>query len=134
MSNRDASSAMSDDPTHAGGDLADISGMKPAETIRTLRKERNLSQSALAAAIGWERGTIAAIEAGHDRPGAELIEALATFFQVSTDRILGREGAHQPAAAQTDAEAELLARFRDASPSAQSAILATIREITRSKQ
>jgi DNA-binding XRE family transcriptional regulator len=81
--------------THAAADFGTDTKMNAGEVIRTLRKARGISQSALAAEIGWERGTIAAVEAGHDRPGAELVEALATFFQTSTDHILGRDGTRQ---------------------------------------
>ncbi len=93
-----------------------------------------MSQAALAAAIGWERGTIAAVENGHDRPGTELVQALATFFGTTTDQILGREGAKQPAAAQTDDEAELLARFREASADAKAATLMSLRAMTKARQ
>jgi len=105
--------------------------MSTGNIIRTLRKERGLSQSVLAAEIGWERGTIAAVEGGHDRPGAELVQALATFFQTTTDHILGRDGVKQPAAVQTEEEAEMLARFRDATPEARAAMLMTLRAMTR---
>ena len=93
-----------------------------------------MSQAELAAAIGWERGTIAAVETGHDHPGRELVAALATFFRTSTDHILGRDGQQQPAAVQTDEEAELLARFREASPEGRSALLVTARAVTKSTQ
>lgn len=108
--------------------------MKPMNNLRTLRKQHGLTQAALAAAIGWERGTIAAVERGHDRPGTELVQALATFFNTSTDHILGRQGEAQPAAAQTDEEAELLARFREASEEARAATLMSIRAMTKARQ
>jgi transcriptional regulator with XRE-family HTH domain len=134
MSNTLKSMVVLGAPTPGARERAFIVAMKNANIIRTLRRERGLSQAALAAAIGWERGTIAAVENGHDRPGTELVQALATFFGTTTDQILGREGAKQPAAAQTDEEAELLARFREASADAKAATLMSLRAMTRSRQ
>lgn len=134
MSNRAGSSSLIGRTNTQAEALCLDADMSPGPIIRELRKARGLSQAALAAAIGWERGTIAAIEAGHDRPGAELVEALATFFQVTTDHILGRQGVIQPAAAQNEEEAELLSRFRDATPEAQAAILLALRAMTKGRQ
>ena len=106
--------------------------MSVGNTIRTLRKGRGLTQSALAAALGWERGTIAAVETGADQPGRELVTALAAFFQVSADTILGRDGAPQPAKAETEAEAELLQMFRAAPPDGKAAVLTTLRVLVKS--
>jgi putative transcriptional regulator len=108
--------------------------MSTGHIIRSLRKARGLTQSEVAAAIGWERGTIAAIERGHDQPGAELVMALATYFQTTTDHILNRQGAKTPATAQNEAEAEMLARFRDAGDESQKAILAVLRSMTAGRQ
>ena len=103
-----------------------------AEAIKALRARRGMSQVQLAAELGWARGTIAAIEAGHARPGAELVEALATFFQVSTDTILGRQGNPTLAQATSDEEAELLSRFREAPANVKAALLAAARAMTNS--
>lgn len=114
--------------------LCSSTKMHTGNIIRTLRRQRRLSQVELAAAIGWGRGTIAAIEKGHDKPGADLVQALATFFATTTDHILGREGQKQPAAAQTDDEAELLARYREASNEGKVAVLMSLRALTNSSQ
>jgi transcriptional regulator with XRE-family HTH domain len=107
--------------------------MSNENMIRTLRKARGLTQTALAAEIGWERGTIAAIEAGHDKPGADLVRALADFFGTTADAIMGRSGEATPAAAQSDAEAELLRLFRAAPDTGKAAVLATLRAVTHSQ-
>ena len=116
----------------AMGDISMSESKVIGATIRRLRKERGLSQHDLAAAIGWERGTIAPIEAGHSLPGRELVQALAQFFQTSADTILGRAGQHQPASAQTDDEAEVLTLFREADQRGKAAVLATLRAVTNS--
>lgn len=54
------------------------------ENIKYLRTERQLTQAALAKAIGyWERGV--------NEPVASNILSLAVFFGVTTDELLGRK-------------------------------------------
>lgn len=66
--------------------------MKVGSRVRQLRKARaGLTQVRLAAELGWERGTLAAVESGGSMPGRELVEALAGYFGVSVDFLLGRE-------------------------------------------
>lgn len=108
--------------------------MDIASRIKSLRSDRGLTQHALAAALGWERGTIATIETGKDRPGAELVTALADYFGTTTDYILGRTGLAEPAAAQTEEEAEVLRLFRSTKPEGRLAVVATLRAVTNSTQ
>ena len=64
--------------------------MKIGETIKELRLERNLSQAALAKAIGVSQKAIDYWERGMNEPKASYILALADFFGVSCDELLGR--------------------------------------------
>src|SRR5574337_452251 len=57
--------------------------------IARLRKQKGLTQSALAAEIGLARAYIAGIESGKDRPGLESARAIANFFRMSLDELLG---------------------------------------------
>jgi transcriptional regulator with XRE-family HTH domain len=59
------------------------------ERVRALRVQKNLTQEALAAEIGVGRSTLAGIETGSAMAGREAIEALATFFEVSVDYLVG---------------------------------------------
>lgn len=59
--------------------------------IANLRKDAGLTQEALAAEIGVKRPTIANIETGGDRAGAELVVAIADYFKVPIDWLLGRK-------------------------------------------
>lgn len=59
------------------------------ERVRDLRMQKGLIQEELAAATGLGRSTIAGIETGDAMGGREAIEALATFFNVSADYLLG---------------------------------------------
>ena len=57
--------------------------------IKDLRKEKNISQSELANAIGVSQKAIDYWERGVNEPKASYIVALADFFNVSADYILG---------------------------------------------
>lgn len=56
-----------------------------------LRKERGLSQVALAKAIGVTQKAIDFWEKNINEPKASYIVAIAKFFDVSTDYLLGLE-------------------------------------------
>ncbi len=60
-----------------------------AETIKTLRKKNNLSQSSLAKKLNVTRSSVNAWEMGISVPSTALIVKLAKLFQVSTDYLLG---------------------------------------------
>jgi transcriptional regulator with XRE-family HTH domain len=60
-----------------------------AEKIAELRKERNLSQSALAKKIGLTRGGVNSWEQALSLPSLHYLVELAKFFHVSTDFMLG---------------------------------------------
>lgn len=104
--------------------------------ICELRKERNLSQQKLAAAIGVNQATIAKIEVNRNEATAATIRKLATFFDVSADYLLGLEddfGARTATApavmgeSVNDKERELLRLFRELSPYLQGLTLDTVR-------
>ena len=57
------------------------------EKIRTLRKQKNLSQETLAAALGVTFQAVSKWESGTTMPDVALIPALASFFGVSTDEL-----------------------------------------------
>lgn len=60
------------------------------QTILELRKERGLSQKAVADAVGISQSTIAKIEINRNEATASTIRKLADFFGVSSDYLLGR--------------------------------------------
>ena len=65
--------------------------MKINERIKELREAHKLTQAKLAKAIGYSQPTIADWEKGNMRPTADAIIALAIFFEVSADYLLGLE-------------------------------------------
>ena len=69
------------------------------ERIRLCRKQRHMSQQALAELLGIARSTVAMWETGASEPDSDTIRWLAEYFQVTTDYLLGRDA---PAAPSTD--------------------------------
>ena len=61
------------------------------ERIKELRKERGLTQKMLALKIGYTQPTVNDWEKGNIRPTFEAVRALAVFFDVSSDYLLGLE-------------------------------------------
>lgn len=64
---------------------------KFSERLKALRQEHNLSQRALSRALSLSQPAIARWEAGTQVPNIEILIKLATFFDVSTDYMLGLE-------------------------------------------
>ncbi len=62
---------------------------KLSEHIKTLRKERKMTQEQLAEALGVTVGAVHKWEKGLSTPDVGLILELADFFGVSTDALLG---------------------------------------------
>lgn len=67
-----------------------------SEKLKGLRKERKLTQGALAARFGVTQQAVAKWEAGRALPEPETILRMAEFFGVSADYLLGREDGPDP--------------------------------------
>lgn len=63
---------------------------KFAYRIQSLRKSGNLSQQLLADAIGVTKSTISRIESASRAASIEIVYALAEFFDVTLDYLVGR--------------------------------------------
>lgn len=59
------------------------------QNIRRFRKERHLTQEQLAEAMGVTLGAVYKWESGQSTPELRLIVAMADFFNVSTDALIG---------------------------------------------
>ncbi len=59
------------------------------QNIRRFRKERHLTQEQLAEAMGVTLGAVYKWESGQSTPELRLIAALADYFHVSTDALIG---------------------------------------------
>jgi putative transcriptional regulator len=64
--------------------------------VRLLRSERDLSQGALAAALGVSRQTINAIEMGRYLPSLPLAFGLAHFFETTVEQIFHPDSEELP--------------------------------------
>ncbi|WP_294473446.1 helix-turn-helix transcriptional regulator [uncultured Intestinimonas sp.] len=62
-----------------------------AKRLRELRKERGLKQEELAALLGISLSGYTRYEHGERDPNAPTLAAMADFFQVSADYLLGRK-------------------------------------------
>ncbi|MDH7577151.1 MAG: helix-turn-helix transcriptional regulator [Bacillota bacterium] len=60
------------------------------ERLRELRKTRKLSQTKLAAEVGISQRVISDFENGTGLPSFNVLIALADFFDVSLDYLVGR--------------------------------------------
>ena len=62
------------------------------QILTELRKEKNLGQKELAALLNMSISTISNYENNVHSPDLATLSKLATFFQVTTDYLLGRTG------------------------------------------
>lgn len=60
------------------------------DRLISLRKRDQLSLQSLGAAIGATKGTIGNLEHGNKRPSLDMVLALADYFNVSLDYLVGR--------------------------------------------
>ena len=65
--------------------------MKLGENLKTLRVKRNLTQKAVANSVNVSNVSIQNYERGFRNPPLETLIALADFFNVSLDSLVGRE-------------------------------------------
>jgi transcriptional regulator with XRE-family HTH domain len=76
--------------------------------LRTLRTGRDLTQDAVAQAVGVTRAYLSGLETGADMPGRDLVDKLARYYGISLDWLLN--------GTQAENETELLLQaFRDLS-------------------
>lgn len=59
--------------------------------LQTLRKNAHLSRKTLGELCGLSKNTIGLYECGKRRPTARSLEALADYFGVTVDYLLGRQ-------------------------------------------
>lgn len=71
-----------------------------------------MTQADLGAAIGKSRTHVTNMEGDKDRPGREVLVALASEFQVSLDWLTEGRGDMRPARATDESEAMLLFAYR----------------------
>ena len=80
------------------------------ENLKTLRKNKGITQEELAARLNVVRQTISKWEKGQSVPDAEMLVKLAEIFEVPVSQLLGSKIESD---AQSDALAEQLARINE---------------------
>lgn len=71
--------------------------MNLGKTILELRKQKNVTQEDLAAELGVTAAAVSKWENGYTLPDVLMLCALADYFQVTTDELLGRNMMHKQA-------------------------------------
>jgi transcriptional regulator with XRE-family HTH domain len=82
-----------------------------AERLKSLRKQRNLSQTELGELVDVHYTHIGRYERGSSRPAADTLNRLAQALGVSGDYLL--EGANEQAAVARFEDRELLTQFQE---------------------
>lgn len=65
---------------------------KFGDILKKLRTEQSMSQQKLAETINVSRSYVSAFEQGTREPNLETLEAIADYFNVDMDYLLGRSG------------------------------------------
>jgi transcriptional regulator with XRE-family HTH domain len=71
--------------------------MNIGSNIFNLRKQKNITQEALAAELGVTAAAVSKWEKGYTLPDILMLCALADFFEITTDELLGRSAAKKHA-------------------------------------
>ena len=74
-----------------GREQAPISSFK--ETLKKMRKAKGVTQEELAEILGVERSTVGKYESTETIPSVDVLNRIASYFDVSIDYLLGREQA-----------------------------------------
>lgn len=61
-----------------------------SDRLKSLRKEKNLTQKGLGQILNISGGTVGMYEIGKRNPDNDTLNKIADFFNVSTDYLLGR--------------------------------------------
>jgi transcriptional regulator with XRE-family HTH domain len=86
------------------------------ERLTELRAERHVSVQDAAEAVGVSRSYLSGIENNHDKPGREILVALANYYEVSLDWLTTGEGERRPPSLRA---ARLFAMFEALPPADQ---------------
>jgi len=87
--------------------------MNFGKIISELRKQKNITQEEMAAELGVTATAVSKWENGYTLPDILMLCALADYFRVTTDELLGRTKAwkHGVIAAETEALGQQIARI-----------------------
>lgn len=83
--------------------------VKYGDRLRSLRENLGLSQKELADRLNINRSTYARYETSSTQPDYDILDALANFYDVSVDYLLGRTNIYQT---QTKEERDIAKRLK----------------------
>ena len=98
--------------------------MTTGERITRLRESRNVLQKELAKAIDVDPVVLNRIEKGKRSARGEEIKAIADYFNVSADYLLGRETPKAPAL--SDEQTTILKSFDDLNDAGRNALIVVL--------
>lgn len=104
--------------------------MRFGDKLRVLLEERNMTQKELAAQLNIAASTMGSYVQNAREPDFDTLKAIAVYFGVSTDYLLG----NPTGKADTALENELLRIFRSLSPEQQEVCLEQCRVFVRLNQ
>ncbi|WP_144880435.1 helix-turn-helix domain-containing protein [Gluconacetobacter diazotrophicus] len=112
--------------------MANIIGSRLASARRHFgdKRGRRATVQESADAVGIGRSTLSVYENGHDTPGLQTLVALADFYDVSIDYLLGRSSAPLGCSddiAKDDDERALLSAWRDITDEDRAALRVALR-------
>ncbi len=61
------------------------------EILKSLRKEKGLTQIELSKLLNLDKSTIGKYETDKIKPSLDMLQIIADFFEVTSDYLLGRE-------------------------------------------
>ena len=96
------------------------------ERLKVLRQQDELSQAALAQALGVSRSTISMYESGQREPDFEMLEAMADYFNVPIASLFTDNKSPVPNEDEAERD-EFIRLYQAASPELKEAILALLR-------
>lgn len=101
--------------------------MKFAKTLKELRKNINMTQQEVSCCLGIGRTTYTQYETGVSEPNFQTLCALADYFGVTTDQLLGR--APLP---NTNEESEVKTVTKDQTQRLEECLLAFVERVSNS--
>jgi len=80
--------------------------------LKEYRRRKNVTQIQLAAAIGVSPGNVGDWETGKSLPGYKALVALAQYFEISADQLLGLDDRVRENEVLTSREADMIQMLR----------------------
>lgn len=94
------------------------------DRLKSLRSSRKISQKDFAQALKVSQQTVASWESGRTEPSNTALKAIADYFNVSTDYLLGRGITKAPAL--SDEQTTILRGFDSLNTTGRNALMAVL--------